>query len=358
MIAAHLLRTMILVAAAAFIITGDLTAQSPDITVQLFQPAPNQLKVADLWRIKIVNRSTTTYTVCLFGTLTETGIGKLLVDATTARFRVPPGTKIITGAEIQPIDANYYDDRYKQIFLRTGQAPTGEYRICVEVRNDCGSEVLATDCKDQRVQVLTPPILVAPPDESTVTERQPTFSWLPPSPLRAGQRPTYQLRIVEVLGRQTAYDALQANPAWFDRSNIPTQVFPYPISSRPFVVKHRYAWQIKAFSDGFPIGESEIWWFEYGKIPTDEGDDNPPTRRNRVDSTSILISGKTPSSFNPTFNPGNRGTVQFNPDGDVRTIFADPNKLQLNVTDLKAADDAYKKILMEVAKELLRSCNE
>src|SRR5215213_5044586 len=115
------------------------------VTVQLFQPPPNQLKIADFWRIRLTNNTNTTYTVCLFGTLDETNIGKRLVDATTARFILPPGTKLITGADIQPIDADYYDDRYKEVFLRTGSAPTGEYRICVEVRLDCGSQVLATD---------------------------------------------------------------------------------------------------------------------------------------------------------------------------------------------------------------------
>lgn len=349
---------ILLVAAMLTVIAGRLPAQS-GLTIQLFQPPPNQLKIADLWRIKIVNNTTTTYTVCLFGTLDETGLNKRLVDATTAQFRVPPGTKIVSGSEIQPIDANYYDERYKQIFLRTGQAPAGEYRICVEMRADCGPQVLATDCKDQRVQPLTPPILISPPDESIVVDRQPSFSWLPPTPLRPGQQVRYQLKIVEILGRQSPYDALISNPAWFDRDGLTPTVFPYPISARAFKTGGRYAWQIKAFTDGIAMGESEIWWFNYKPGETDTRDGRDP-RGGRDTLTRSGGGGAKPTSLVTGFKPGNRGTVQFNTEGDVRAVFGDPVKLQYDPSKgvIVDAGELKKKELEELLKELLRSCND
>lgn len=342
----------------ALVLCSGFAVAQTEVSVQLFQPAPNQLKIADLWRIKLVNTTQNTYTVCLFGTLEETAIGKLLVDATTARFTLPPGTKIVSGSEIQPIDANYYDDRYKQIFLRTGQAPAGEYRICVEVRLDCGAQVLGRDCKSARVQPLTPPILISPADQSTVEDRFPTFSWLPPAPLR-NQRPTYQLRIVEVLGRQTPYDAMGSNPSWFERANLGPTVLQYPISARPFVPGNRYAWMIKAFSDGFPMGESEIWWFTYAKT-TGRGNDGPTIGRG-IDSGGVkFIRGTGSGTRRPAFQPITRGTSIVNPDGDVTKVFGSPTLLDTKPAQLYGLDDLKQKQkdLVEVLKELLRSCNE
>jgi hypothetical protein len=335
------------------------------VTVQLFQPPPNQLKIADLWRIRLVNSSANTYTVCLHGTLTETNLGKLLVEATTARFTLPPGTKLVTGADIQPIDAKYYDEKYKAVFLRTGSAPTGQYQICVDVRVDCNDgPPIATDCKSAVVQQLTPPILIAPRDQSTVEDDLPVFSWLPPAPLNRGQQVRYDLKIVEMLGRQTPYDAMQSNPAWFERRNVATTVVQYPINARRFNTGSRYAWMVKA-SDGndFPMGESEIWEFDYAKRKlTDIGDRSGGSGgrdTGGIDTRGAIYTGKTPL----VFAPPSRGVVTFNPSGDINTTFIDADRLRLVPgATLGVAEGLLKqdpgKDLKEVIKELLRSCNE
>ena len=335
------------------------------VTVQLFQPPPNQLKIADLWRIRLVNTSSNTYTICLHGTLTETSLGKLLVEATTARFTLPPGTKLVTGADIQPIDATYYDEKYKAVFLRTGSAPTGQYQICVDVRVDCNDgPPIATDCKSAVVQQLTPPILVAPQDQSSVDDELPVFSWLPPAPLRPGQQVRYDLKIVEMLGRQTAYDAMQSNPAWFERRNIATTVIQYPINARKLNTGGRYAWMVKA-SDGndFPMGESEIWEFDYtGRKLTATRE--PVGGIGRGDTISIRSTGGTYTGKTPLVFPlSNHGEVLFNPSGDINTAFIDPERMKIvRGTNLGVAGGLLKndpgKDLKEVIKELLRSCNE
>ncbi|MBS1913829.1 MAG: hypothetical protein JST22_17710 [Bacteroidetes bacterium] len=345
------------VVALALFACSTAAAQS-GVTVQLFQPPPNQLKIADLWRIKLVNNTQTTYTVCLFGTLDETALGKRLVDATTAQFRLPPGTKLITGSDIQPIDANYYDDRYKQIFMRTGQAPAGEYRICVEVRLECGAQVLARDCKDQHVQPLTPPVLIAPANESTVPDKLPTFSWLPPSPLGRGQSMRYELKIVEVLGRQTPYDAMGSNPAWFLRGQIVPTVQQYPISSRAFVKGNTYAWKIAASSDGIPMGESEIWWFIYNPTSLIGGNDGGGRIVN--DSLQAHLTGSK-NPIVPAYQPTTHGVITIDPT-DIGTnelkFFGDPTKLIPDRIEVIPTADQLKKDFLEVYKELLRSCND
>lgn len=268
---------------------GNRVHAQDSVRVTLFRPPPNQLKVADLWRIRIENRTSTTFTVYLFGRVDEARDGQI-VDATSAQFRLPPGTKIVNGVEIQPIDANYYNQRYKDVFLRTGQAPTGDYRVCVTVRNASNDADMGTDCYDQRIEVSTPPILVMPSDESIVEEKLPTFTWLPPTPIARGSRPTYRLRIVEILGRQTPYDAMASNPAWFERSTVPNTVFPYPIASRPLRTGGRYAWQVTAADGTFPLGESEIWWFTYKPVTIAGRDTSGGFGRGQI-GTGIDIGG-------------------------------------------------------------------
>lgn len=344
----------------AFVVLHSLAFAQSGVTVTLFQPPPNQLKIADFWRIRLTNSSNTTYTVCLFGTLDETNIGKRLVDATTARFTLPPGTKLVTGADIQPIDAEYYDNKYKDVFLRTGSAPAGEYRICVEVRLECGDQVLATDCKQQVVQPVTPPILISPPNGSTVEEPLPVFSWMPPSPLKAGQRPAYTLKIVEVLGRQTAYDAMQSNPAWFERTRIAPTVFQYPISSRKFTTGAHYAWKVVATDGAFPLGESEIWEFTYIPRKLSDGFDG-----DRGGDTIIPLKGSNPGLNPAGFTPNVPKTKTFlDPKGHQRgVVMVDIGERQVTpglLTPL-LVDEIHQKIKPAIPsallEELLRSCN-
>lgn len=356
----HLVRMIAAILLVLWGCTERLVAQS-GVSVQLSQPPPNQLKIADLWRIRLVNNTQNTYTVCLFGTLDETARGLRLVDATTTTFTLPPGTKIVTGAEIQPIDATYHEERYKNVFLRTGQAPTGEYRICVEVRNECGTQVLATDCKTAVVQQLSPPILISPPDESIVEEPFPAFSWLPPSPLRAGQRPGYRIRIVEMLGRQSSYDAMQSNPAWFERGAIPATVFQYPISSRKFRVGGRYAWRIIASEGDFPMGESEIWSFIYKpRTEPDIGDDGRDDRGRGGRDTTGRSDPDPGGGFEFTRRKGSILTF-LDPIGRKRGVsLINEQALRPGVTRVDI-DEITKKVKLAIPpallQELLRSCS-
>lgn len=264
------------------------------IGIVLTQPPPNQLKVADLWRIRLTNTTGQTIKVYLYGTADEAKDGPI-VAATTAVFDLPPGVKTVTGNDIQPIDADYFNDRYKQFFLRTGQAPTGDYRVCVRVIDAATRAELGTDCYDQVVQIVTPPVLVNPDDESTVNDRLPVFSWIAPTPLKPGQRPTYQLKIVEILGRQTPYDAMMSNPAFFTRERIPSQLFAFPIAARGFRADQRYAWRITATDGDFPLGQSEIWFFTWKPITTDRiGEDTTTTIAYKGKTNKGPIIGKPP----------------------------------------------------------------
>jgi hypothetical protein len=280
-------RVRLLVSIATMLLVPAIVLAQGNVTVTLLRPPPNQLRVADLWKVDLNNMTDRTFTVYLHGTAEEQSDG-LIVDARSHEFRLLPRQKVrLTGTMLEPITVDEWHEGYKDVIFRSGQVPTGSYRVCVEVLLAENDSLLGTDCYDQEIEQLSPPILIFPIDESTVVDKYPTFNWLPPTPARQDDRLTYQLRIVEVLGRQTGFDAMESNPAFFDLRDITSNSLRFPIGARGFIVGNTYAWQIRAYmptrtGERRPIVESEIWTFTYGTIddqgrdPDDkEGDDDP-----------------------------------------------------------------------------------
>ena len=232
-----------------------------EVTVILFQPPPNQLRIADLWRVSLVNTTDEPIEIYLHGTVTERRDG-LVVDAESRTFTLQPGPTQITGRELEPIKVNSSNDRYREIVTRTGSAPSGEYTICVYAIERATGAELGSDCLDHSVERFSPPVLISPVDETDLSEKLPVFTWTPPVPTpRTRGGLTYRLRVAEILGRQTPYDALQSNPPFFERRDIRTPVLQYPSTARSFVQGRRYAWGVSAYDNNVEIGKSEVWSF-------------------------------------------------------------------------------------------------
>ena len=241
------------------LLSSALSAQ--EVTVILFQPPPNQLRIADLWRVSLVNTTDEPVEIYLHGTVTERRDG-LVVDAESRVFTLQPGPTQITGRELEPITVNSSNDRYREIVTRTGTAPSGEYTICVTAIEAATGAELGSDCLEHSVERFSPPVLISPVDETDLSEKLPVFTWTPPVPTpRTRGGLTYRLRVVEILGRQTPYDALQSNPPFFERRDIRTPVLQYPPTARSFVQGRRYAWGVSAYDNNIEIGKSEVWSF-------------------------------------------------------------------------------------------------
>ncbi len=234
------------------------------VTVSLQQPPPNQLKVADLWRVTLINTSRETQKVYLQGTAKEASAG-LIVDAQTTTFTLPPGTKIVTGRDVSPIKVNSSNGRYKNILMQTGTVPAGDYTICVAVKSATNGEELGNDCIEQHVANASL-VLINPGDESTVEEDLPVFIWTTTPPLGTGA--TYTLKLVEVLGNQSPFAAMQSNNAFHMQSDIHTTTLQYPISAPKLIPGRSYAWQVTAFENGAALSTSEVWKFTFKSADT------------------------------------------------------------------------------------------
>lgn len=294
------------------ILTISQTVFAQEFSIILSAPPPNQMRLADLWRVTLINTSQQARTVYLHGTGEEAKDG-FVVDAETRFFSLPAGTKVVTGQFVQPVKVKRSNSRYRGIVENTGTVPSGDYHICVEIVDSASRQVLAKDCFDQRVEQMSPPILQLPDNGETVLDSLPNFSWLPPSPipLDMASKVRYKLKIVEIYGVQTPQQAMQANPSHFERNDIIPPLFIYPFSARKLEAGKKYAWNITAqFNDGYPIGISEIWSFTMTDIELRSRKKAQDTVENPI-TGGILSAGDQHSAGVFETKEEQRGTLDF-----------------------------------------------
>lgn len=233
------------------------------IYVTLREPPPGFFKVENFWRVTINNTTQNSYSVYLVGKATEQNEGEI-VRATTAVFKLIPGIKNVNASEIGPVDVSEPSTKFKKAVEKTGNLPAGNYQICINLIDASTGQMLGNDCIIQNVQNYSGIVTVYPSDNSVISTSQQVFQWIPPSPLFQSQLPDYTLTIVEILPGQTRYDAIESNPAFFEKKNIKSSIYVYPNISRNFEIGKKYAWKVIAFLNGVQISTSEIKGVEVG----------------------------------------------------------------------------------------------
>jgi hypothetical protein len=228
------------------------------VTVKLKQPPPNQLRATDIWNVSLTNTTRSSIVVILSGTLEESGAG-IIVDGTSRSFTLKPGTKIITYDDVKSGSVNFKSGKWREAFTRTGNAPSGDYTICIYVKNE-SEEELGTDCVYQTVEISGPPELISPADGEEITPGAlPTFTWLPPMPTPPGAN--YKIKIVEIIGNQSPEEAMLKNKAFFEKEDIRMTMFQYPLSAKKIESNKSFAWQVFAVEKRSILSSSEIWKF-------------------------------------------------------------------------------------------------
>jgi hypothetical protein len=276
------------------------------VIVRLTQPPPNKLGIAELWSLELVNTTGREIRAYAVGTVSEARDG-LILEATSKLFTIKPGRNVYTYRDFPNADVRYHNSRYRDIILRTGNAPSGDYTICISIRSETGDE-LGSDCIHQRVEIVSPPTPVFPADGDTLYEEQsPTFTWTPPTPVP--QEVTYHLRIVEILGDQPPLEAMRQNPAWFEQKDIRTTSLQYPAQARKLESGKKYAWRVSALIAGESV-ESEVFHFVVARRRVVRPIDQAPSPRvvrpiEQAPIPSIQLLSPTeerpPTSNRPTF---------------------------------------------------------
>jgi len=298
------------------------------ISITITQPPPNRFFIEDLWKIKIINSTNANKSIYLKGVITEAVKGNV-ITATTKAFVVAPGINSLTAAQLGSIDVAYQDGKIRDVIKNTGSLPSGNYQICVSAYEDLTNVFLTSDCLARKLENITPPTLIYPAHQSNVENRIPIFSWVP-STTNNFRNFSYALRIVEIIPGQSAYDAFVSNPFFYDRSNIPVNVYQYPISAREFNNKTSYAWKVDVMDNNVIISSSEIYKFTYfEKTDTSMGRISSKLRGNSIDfNNSNLFTDKLYSQYMGAASNPPKKTSLFSGNMKIASQFS--NKSGLN----------------------------
>ncbi|MFZ1787817.1 MAG: hypothetical protein WAT92_05880 [Saprospiraceae bacterium] len=190
---------------------------------------------------------------------------------------IKPGITIIDNVTYETIYKNrkitFYDKEIEKILSRTKCLPPGQYDVCLTLYTagsvGTGQEYLTQTCFTRDKEMLSQLLLVSPFEEEEILVDLPLFTWTAVTPFNS--EAMYRLQIVEVLANQTPFHAFNANPIFFEKVGLKSNIMQYPISARPLLPCKRYAWRVtyeleggfgKPFSKAPNfLQESEIWEF-------------------------------------------------------------------------------------------------
>ena len=244
----------ILILMLNFVLISLAPLHAQQVIINIQHPPFNQLKIEDIWKLTLVNTSQSTYTVYLSGTLTESQAG-LIATGLSAEFELPPGTKIFTAANYRQLNPSIKyvnpDRRYEESVIRTGGFPSGDYEICVSVIQSRDKQELGSQCIQQSVLMVSPPVLISPENGGEIKVRNPNFLWTPVVGVRGVE---YKFKLVEMYRGQSPEEAMKSNNLLYSTVLRQTTLTYSP--NFPELQKGKdYAWQVQSLDiNGNPIG--------------------------------------------------------------------------------------------------------
>ena len=230
------------------------------IKIHLQQPPPNKLGVSDLWKLTLENITREDLTIYLEGTVTESKDG-IIVEGQSKSFVVKPGKTSYGYNDFKNGSVSWKNNKYQEAIVRTGNAPSGSYSICVTAKLESGEVVGQENCIDQQIEITTEQqiSLASPNDAEVINPEIPIiFNWIAPSPAPRGGNCTYTLRIVEKRGSQSPDAAMKENRDFFKRDNIFLTSFVYPIDAPKFELGKTYVWNVTSIGQNKEVTSSDV----------------------------------------------------------------------------------------------------
>ena len=225
------------------------------VQIILHSPPPNMLGVGDMWNLTLENTTKSDLKIYVTGTATEEKDG-LIIEGKSKVFTIKPGRTNYTYNDFSGAEVKYNNGKYKEIILRTGNAPEGSYTICVTAFEESGEIAGMENCIMQTVQQLGSISLISPEDGAEINPDQPLiFSW---TPLQGAK--DYSLKIVELKGDQSPDLAMKNNLSFLEIKNLQTNSYLYPVSEKKFEKGKQYAWQVKSLNVESEILPMFIIW--------------------------------------------------------------------------------------------------
>lgn len=233
-------------------------------------PPPARFTLDDLWSITLVKNNAALNNQDLNVQLNVYDKkAQKVISATTNKFQFKT-VKILninraTISQYQPINIAYYDNKLKnKLTQQGGTFPSGSYKVEIVV-NAVGAgytEPLGKYSYNINAELAYPIKLLNVYNKDTIKELNPTFTWIPPYPLPAGNV-DYEITIAEIMPNQTPDAALLENQPVIKKT-IPNQNAMYYSPANPkFINGKDYAWNVKVVQGGNLYSQSEVWSYSY-----------------------------------------------------------------------------------------------
>lgn len=234
------MKTLQKLTAFFMLLTAISSLQAGDkIKIILQQPLPNMLSVGDMWNLELTNTTNTEMKIYLTGIATEEKDG-LIIEGKSKVFTIKPGRNTYKYNDFSGAEVKYNNGKYKEIILRTGNAPEGSYTICVTAFDESGTEVGRENCITQIVQQLGSITLLTPGEGEEIDPKIPiNFTW---TPLPGAKE--YKLRIVELKGDQSPEVAFRTNQPIFEKELRTTSYQGDPVHGVDVKPGMKLAWQV------------------------------------------------------------------------------------------------------------------
>jgi hypothetical protein len=218
-----------------------------------------------LWDVTISNTTNAPINVVLQVLLTDKATGVAVLNGESRQIVIASGAKFFNQSAFLPIVYSVLNNNYSIDASVNGFLPFGNFDVCysVFVSDSRGSkDAIAEECTTTLVEPLSPPLLVVPADKDSIDETMPSFNWLPPAPTGLFFKLLYDFKLVEVGTNQTPEAALQQQLPLVFKTQIASNTFAYPSSTKPLELGKTYAWQITALNRLSPVAQSDIWSFK------------------------------------------------------------------------------------------------
>jgi hypothetical protein len=240
--------------ALIFSLCGIANAQDR-VIVYLKPPPPNKLTVGDLWNLELNNTTDKPIRIYLTGRVSEQKDGQV-IDGKSKVFVVNPGKKSYTYKDFQNAEVKYSNSKYKEIILRTGNAPEGEYTICVNAFTETEEIAGQENCIEQTVRQEGSVSLISPSDGEEIAPGSPlVFTWVP----IGGGTQTSRMRVWQLMEGQNGTEIIKKTRPVFDKDGIKSASYQYALTDPKLEEGKKYIWTVKT-------GETESEPFTF-KIP-------------------------------------------------------------------------------------------
>lgn len=203
------------------------------------------IKGSDRWLATLKNNENQRFACFLRATVKVQGEGQIANGVSKSFLLNPFETKVVSKQSTELFDSTRfeYQSYYRNAVIRTGELPSRQYEVCLQLLDRKTNQVLGETCINLEPQKFLPPTNIYPLSGDTLAEiSNVSFQWTSIQPFKPGI--LYDIEITELFGNQQQLSTFFSNPLFHDKQNITSNSYVYPLSSRRFNSGKRYAWRV------------------------------------------------------------------------------------------------------------------